>query len=123
MKEIDANSCMNLLREKFPKFVPYWDSFVKENALNNGLFDQLTPFEDYSIEIIRNGNESEIKDLFNFVEILIEFGTSYVRDAITTGYLEYLMNNDPDEIQFSKFSSIWVKNQLPIAELGTNLPE
>ena len=91
------------MKETFPKFIPYWEEYKGESGTDEGFFSQLEPFEEYSLEEIKSGKKAEIKRIFDFVEFLLREGNESVQTAICTGYLEYLMSKDPDEIQFSTF--------------------
>lgn len=103
-KQITAVNFINLIKEKFPKFIAYWESYISEWGLDEGLTIQMLPFSDYAIDVIKSNDENEIKRVFDFVEFLLCNGDESVTYAITTSFLEYLLSHDPDEIQFSKFS-------------------
>lgn len=103
MEEISEKRCIELMKETFPKFLPYWESYIKKNGSDDGITIQMLPFGKYTIEVIKSNNEIEIKKIFGFVEFLLCNGNDFVQTAITTSYLEYLMSHDPDEIQFASF--------------------
>lgn len=103
MEEIKENNLMNLFNEKFPKFVPYWDTYVNKWGLDMGLCNDVLPFGKYVIYEIKLENYIEIEKIFNFIEFLLCNGNEYVKTAIATCFLEYLLHKDPEEIQFIKF--------------------
>ena len=112
MKKITDENCISLIREKFPKFVPYWESFVSCWGGNQGLTVQMLPLCEFVVDVIKTNDQIEIKAIFDFVEFLICNGDESVKDAITTSVLEYLLSKDPDEIKFSKFSKLLGENTI-----------
>lgn len=102
MTKITSEHCINLIKEKFPKFLNYWDAFVRDFGSDNGIHTQMLPLGAYTLDLIKSNDEIELKKILDFVEILICNGDDAVQSAMTTAYLEYLMSKDPDEIQFSK---------------------
>ncbi len=73
---------------------------------------KILPFGEYAIDVIKSNDEIEVKRIFDFVEFLLHAGDESVQTAMTTGFLEYLMNNDPDEIKFSKFAKYLGENAI-----------
>lgn len=112
MEEITENKCIELIKKKFPKFLPYWESYVRENGLDDGITIQMMPFEEYTMDAIKSNNKVEIRRIFELVEFLICNGNESVQNAMTTAFLEYLMSNDPDEIQFASFVKYLGKNSI-----------
>lgn len=112
MKKITGKKCIELMKEKFPKFISYWESYIREHGADNGLHVQMIPFEEYAIDTIKSNNELEIKKIFEFIEFLLCNGNEAVQNAITTSFLEYLMSKDPDEIQFTSFAKYLGKNSI-----------
>jgi hypothetical protein len=110
MKQITGEKCIELMKEKFPRFLSYWKDYIKDHGTDNGLHIEMIPFEEYTIDIIKSCNELEIKKIFDFVEFLLCNGDESVQNAIATSYLEYLMSKDPDEIQFASFVKYLGKN-------------
>ncbi len=70
------------------------------------------PFSDYVIDVIKANKLSELKEIFDFVEFLLRNGDDTVQAAITTGFLEDLIDKDPKEIQFKYFCHLLGKNTL-----------
>lgn len=103
MKQITGERCIELMKEKFPGFLSYWEAYIRDFGSENGLHIQMLPFDEYTIDMIKSKDEAEIEKIFNFVEFLLCNGDDDVQTAITTSYLEYLMSKDPDEIQFASF--------------------
>jgi hypothetical protein len=110
MERITGERWIELMKEKFPKFLPYWDYYIKNSGSDLGLTIQMLPFGKYAIDVIKSNNEAEIKKIFDFVEFLLCHGDDSLQTAITTSFLEYLMSKDPDEIKFSKFVKFLGKN-------------
>jgi hypothetical protein len=111
MKKITLDECKNLLKEKFPKFIPYWED---ETALygDEGITVLFIPFAEYAIEVIKANNIAEIKNIFDVVEFLFCNGDESVGNGVATVFLEYLMNKDPSEIRFSNFVQYMEKNAI-----------
>jgi hypothetical protein len=103
MGEITEDNLINLIKEKFPRFNGYWDSYISDCGSGDGIIMQMLPFIEYVVEIIKSGDENEIKRIFDLVEFLMCNGNVLVQTAIATGFLEGLLNKDPEEIQFIKF--------------------
>jgi len=102
MKKITLNECNNLLKEKFPKFIPYWEA---ETDLfgDEGIMVLFGSFAKYAMEVIKANNIAEIKNIFDVIEFLFCNGDESVGNGVATVFLEYLMNMDPIEIKFSNF--------------------
>lgn len=101
MEPITEKRCIELMKEKFPKFHSYWETYIRDHGSDLGITIQMLPFCKYTVDAIKSNNEAEIEKIFNFVEFLLCNGDDDVQTAITTSYLEYLMSKDPDEIQFA----------------------
>ncbi len=110
MKQITGERCIELMKEKFPGFLSYWEAYIRDFGSDNGLHIQMLPFDEYTIDTIKSNDKDEMEKIFNFVEFLLCNGDDYVQTAITTSYLEYLMSKDPDEIQFASFVKYLGKN-------------
>jgi hypothetical protein len=104
MRKITAENCISLIIERFPKFQIYWDSYVKDFGMEQGITIQMLPFSEYVIDVLKFNEKSEIIEIFSFVEFLLYNGDESVKNAITTSFLEYLLSKDPKEIKFSNFS-------------------
>src|SRR5690348_1412938 len=102
MEKITEEKCINLLKEKFPKFIPYWEA---EIALwgDRGMMAQMLPFSKYAIDVIKSNNTIEIKNIFDLVEFLLCNANQSVQNGVATVFLEYLLAKDPDEIKFRNF--------------------
>ena len=112
MKEITEERCIELIKEKFPRFLPYWERYVKEEGLDNGIIIQMIPFEEYTIDTFKFGTAQETKKILEMVEFLLDKGNEAVKDAIATEYLEYLMNIDSKEIKFRELVKFLGKHSL-----------
>ncbi|WP_316357467.1 DUF7674 family protein [Candidatus Neptunichlamydia sp. REUL1] len=103
MEEITEKKCIELTKKRFPKFLPYWSSYIRDFGPDLGITIQMIPLEEYTVDTIKAHSEREIKEIFDFVEFLLTKGNQSVQTAITTSYLESLMILDPDEIKFRWF--------------------
>ena len=104
MNEITEHNLIFLLKEKFPKCVPFWEVYAGYFESDKDIIiSQMMPFIDYVAGVIKSQDEKEIKRIFEYVEFLMLNGNDYVQAAIATGFLEGLLNYDPHEIQFIKF--------------------
>lgn len=112
MKKINEKQCIRLLKEKFPKFLSYWQSYIDHWGNEQGICIQMLPFSDFAIDVIKSKNDSEIKKIFDFVEFLLCQGNEAVQNAIATSFLEYLLSKDPEEIKFKEFSKYLGKNTI-----------
>ena len=112
MEEITQYNLINLIKEKFPKFILYWEIYVNKWGSDMGLGNDLGPFFDYVVNEIKSENYNEIEKIFKFVEFLMCNGDELVQTVIATCFLEDLLNKDPDEIQFIKFSKYLGKNSI-----------
>ena len=99
MQKITKNNCIEVLKQEFPKSISYWVKFGSDLDTEDGIIFALIPFEQYTIDVIKANDKSEMKRIFDFVEYLVSEADNAVQTAMTTGYLEYLMN-EPEEIQF-----------------------
>lgn len=112
MKKITGEHCIELMKENFPKFLPYWESYIRDFGSDLGLTVQMIPFGEYTLDVIKSSDEIEIKKIFDFVEFLLCNGDESVGNAMTTSFLEYLMSKDPDEIKFTKFTKYLGENAI-----------
>ncbi len=112
MKKITAKNCIELIKQTFPKFLPYWESYIRDFGPDLGLTIQMIPFEEYALSVVKINNVIEIKKIFDFVELLFCNGDESVKDAIATSFLEYLLSKDPDEIKFKKFVKYMGENAI-----------
>ncbi|NGX46998.1 MAG: hypothetical protein K1000chlam3_00367 [Chlamydiae bacterium] len=112
MEKITSENCLILLKEKFPQFLPYCESYVNYWGIDQGITTQMMPFAEYVIDIIQSKDEAKIKEIFDYVEFLICDGNDSVQNAITTSFLELLLSKDPDEIQFTTFAKYLGKNSI-----------
>ena len=104
MENITDENLISLLKEKFPDFIPYWKPYVEYWGMDQGLTIQITPFSEYVLDVIKSKKESELEDIFDFVEFLICNGNDSVQTTMTTSFLEDLLSRAPTEINFSTFA-------------------
>lgn len=112
MGKITDERCLELMKKTFPNFSAYWDSYIENYGSDLGLTTQMSPFEDYAVDAIQAKDEIKIKKIFDFVEFLLINGDESVQSAITTGFLEYLMNITPEQIKPSAFIQYMGKNAI-----------
>ena len=113
MEEITRCDLINLLKEKFPKFIPYWEEYISDcGGTDLGISNDMTPFFDYALDEIKFENCNEVEKIFSFVEFLMCNGDKSVKNAIAICFLEDLLNQDPNEIQFVKFSQYLGKESI-----------
>jgi hypothetical protein len=100
MEKITLEQCLILLKERFPGFIPHWEA---ESALygDQGILVLFGPFARYTVEVVKTSTTSEIKNIFDLVEFLLNNGDQSVQNGAATVFLEHLMNQDPDEFKFS----------------------
>jgi hypothetical protein len=109
---VTAENCINLIKEKFPKFCSYWDMYIQDFGADLGLTIQMLSFGRYVLDVIKSNNEDEIIRVFEFVEFLFLNGDETVQNAVATGFLEYLMNKSPEEVKFSTFYKYMGENAI-----------
>jgi hypothetical protein len=112
MEKITLEQSLILLKERFPNFIPYWESYTTYWEIYEGSIAQMTPFAQYAIEMIKTKNTPEIKRIFEFIEFLLCEGDESVQAGAATIFLEYLLSKDPTEIKFSTFCQYLGKNSL-----------
>ncbi|WP_316355617.1 DUF7674 family protein [Candidatus Neptunichlamydia sp. REUL1] len=112
MKEITEEKCIELMKEKFPKFLPYWEKYVEEEGLDDGITIKVIPFAEYTIDRLNLCDDLELGKIFDLVEFLLNRGDQSVQNAMATGYLECLMHKDPNEIKFRGFVKFLGKHSL-----------
>jgi hypothetical protein len=92
-----------------------WKAHLESSAEGeHGLCIDLSEFSDHVVDLIKTDHTDELKVIFDLVEDLIVSGDAQVRDAITTCFLENLLNAvSPTGIPASAF----------VAFLGPNARE
>jgi hypothetical protein len=112
MEMITEHNLINLLKKKFPKFIPYWKIYNDKWGSDMGVGNDLGPFFNYTIDEIKSENYEEVENIFNFTEFLMCSDDELVKTVIATCFLEDLLNKDPEEIQFIKFSKYLGKESI-----------
>lgn len=112
MKKITEEQCLDLLKEKFPKFIPYRDAYVTCWETTHGVLALMGPFSEYAIGVIKANNTAEIENILDCAEFLLCNGDQLVQNAVATVFLEDLMNKDPDEIKFGSICKYLGKNSI-----------
>lgn len=104
MGKINSEILINLIKDVFPDYLPYWESFVKDWGESEGLSIKMIPFNEYAIQIIKINDLQEMQKIADFAEFLIRHGDEKIQSAMTTVLLEDLMSHDKHEIKFSNFA-------------------
>jgi hypothetical protein len=112
MNEITEENLIISIREKFSKFQPYWQSYANERDLSAGLGDDMKPFIDYVVNVIKSGNYREVEDVFNYIEFLVCSGDALVQMVVENCILVPLIYKNNLEIQFINFSKYLGKETL-----------
>ena len=109
---INNKDVIDFLIKKFPRLKSYWlhykeksrNMYAEEEWEEVGATIKITPFSEYTVDVIKKGNDEEIKNIFEIIEYLIIEGDINVQASMTTMVLEDLLELDPKEIQFKKFT-------------------
>lgn len=104
MDEITEHNLINSLKEKFPKFYPYWEVYFDNCGSNTALGDDMSPFVDYIFDVIKSENYDELKKVFNYIEFLLSNGDELVQVVIEKCLLVSLIYKNNRQIQFVKLS-------------------
>ena len=126
--EISEKKCMEYLINKFPELERFWREHVNYWGKNQGLIINMIPFGDYAITALKTNKKCKIRDIFETAEYLLSFGDESVQNAITTGFLEYLLNMSDTEPKLNNFKkylgekssqyiSAWIKFTIDISSL------
>jgi hypothetical protein len=111
MEKITLEKCKTLLKERFPKAIPYLEA---ESALygDQGMMVLFSPFSRYAEDMLRVNNAIEAKTIFDFIEFLLCNGDDTVKDGAATCFLEHLFNIDATGIKFRTFRRYLGENSL-----------
>ncbi len=123
MKEISEKNCIKYLINKFPEFEPFWKEHVNYWGKDQGLIINMIPLGNYTITVLKSNNLPKLQEIFDTTEFLLSFGDESVQNAITTGFLEYLLNmsdKEPELKNFKKFlgtkSSEYIRDWIKFTE-------
>lgn len=109
MEEITERNCIEILKHRFPNFLPYWVAYLnhwnmdEDSAKKEEVIIKILPFADYVINLIKNEQMLELKTVLKFVEYAICNADMPVKIAMTESFFDYLLSKDPKEIQFKAF--------------------
>lgn len=112
MKQITSKKSFKLLKEKFPKFQAYWDSYIKAFGEDQGISIQMIPIINYVSDAILLNDNSDLKEILEFVEFLLVRGDESLKNAIATTFLEALLAKDFNEKQFRILSKLLGKESV-----------
>lgn len=112
MKTIHAKQLIPLIKTKFPGFSPFWEKFESYWGSDQGLTIELIPFSEYALSVINRHDDKTIKEIFDFVEKLLVHGDESVKNAIATSFLEHLLSQDAEEIDFKKITKFFGKQTM-----------
>jgi hypothetical protein len=84
-----------MLFQKYPDLNKTWDDYRDFWDVDPSTgYHYMTAFTFYVIEVMReNKNDTLLKDIFNFAELLMVDGSPEVNEAVATCFLENLINN------------------------------
>lgn len=102
MEAITEQNLIKILKEKFPKFIPYWESHINYWGEDDGIVRQASTLTDYVVDVVKSQDDNEIERIFDFIEFLMCHANQSAQEAVATGFLEDLLNRDPHEIQLIK---------------------
>lgn len=91
---VDEDQCIHIILEKNPKFNEKWNEYLDfwRSEKMRGLCNDLGAFSDYVRDLLQKKEVEDLKEIFDLIEWLLLNGTDEVKDAITTGFLENLLN-------------------------------
>ena len=100
---ITEDECIPLILKKFPGFNDTWEQHLKWwgddiPTLGNNFFT----FADYVIDQLKEGNNpDELRQIFLFVEKMMNEGTEDLQEYVATCFLENLINGADCQEDFS----------------------
>lgn len=91
---IKQEHCMNLVLQKFPSFQKMWQEHLDWwEGEAPGFSNDMSVFSDYVLELLKvDNNSEEVREIFIFVEYLLNNGEQSVKNATKTCFLENLIN-------------------------------
>lgn len=104
--KISKENCLEILLEKFPILKPKLKEILKEwgedHYPNELIFGD---FADFVVELIQEGkiSESELKEIFSFMEYALINGEGSIKDIVATCFLEDLLHATPGKISALTF--------------------
>jgi hypothetical protein len=90
---------MKEILKKFPSFELDWKLHCEGPFGNIGLSMDLGEFSHYTSKLLmrnKSQDQNELKEIFNYIEYLLQFGDDEVKNAAATCFLETISNQVPD---------------------------
>jgi len=104
IKEITKERCMEMILNKFPDFIRNWEKYIDEwQNVSPGFTIDMCEFAEYVVNSIQQEREIELDRVFQLVEYFIISGDEEVKNAVATGFLEYILNATSRRIDPSSF--------------------
>ena len=79
MKFITEKICIDFIKEEFPKFIPYWEDYIRKEGQNDSINIKLIPFEKYTIQVIKSNDT--VKSVMGKVDKFINWIKEERRDS------------------------------------------
>jgi hypothetical protein len=102
---ITEDECIPLILKKFPGFKDTWEEHLKwwgDEVDIRGLGNDFFIFARYVIERLKEGNNpDELRQIFLFVEKMMNEGTEDLQEYVATCFLENLINGADCQEDFS----------------------
>jgi len=90
---ITSENCIELFLNKVPEFESSWKAHIDYwDGDSAGLSNDITEFSFFFIEHIDSFKSDKLESIFALVEGCLNYGTEPVKDAISTCFLENLVN-------------------------------
>ena len=112
---------MKILVDYFPQVKPTWEAYIDEWGKDIGLYNEIEPFLDYLIEMIKEKNLDETKRFFYFIEIMLCKGDELIKTLAATGFLEGLLGlSSNHQLDFTYFSKYMGKKSVEYCQAWDN---
>ncbi len=90
---LQKKDCMEYILKSFPEVKKYWEKHVEFwDGEEAGLWNDIGVFVSYVYDLLIDGKTKNLKEIFVLVEFLLQNGDNDVQNAITTVFLESLVN-------------------------------
>ncbi|WEK56090.1 MAG: hypothetical protein P0Y55_08595 [Candidatus Cohnella colombiensis] len=106
---IEKHQVMNLLIKACPSFEKSWKQYIAETYEDG---EEQLPYIDmiyfiqHLIELYKQNNTEEFRDIFEVVELMHSDGSDYVKEVATIGFFETLQNQlSNNNIDIDEFKS------------------
>lgn len=103
---ISKENCMSIILEKFPGFQARWSAYKSDwEGEETTIYGEMCTFSSYAKRLLAHGktDPSFIKEMFSFMEYILENGDEDVQNAVCTCFLENILNVTPSDIDPKRF--------------------